>query len=209
MWLNQSAEPTALLNPTTARLHAVTNIDYNAKGQRTQIDYGTSDGKLISTIYNYDPYTFRLIHLYTRRGVDPLTRESVEFTDDCENPQSSTIATPDVPPPGKPCGLQNVHYTYDPIGNITQIRDDAQDRVFHSNTCVLPGAEYRYDALYRLMAASGREHKGDDQQYGWDDSCVLCPRFPTTARRCRTTLRRIATTRSVISCRWGITRGAI
>ena len=30
----------------------------------------------------------------------------------------------------RPCGLQNLHYTYDPVGNITHIRDDAQEQVF-------------------------------------------------------------------------------
>ena len=37
-WL-QTAEPTALLEPTTANLKAVTDIDYDAKGQRLRIEY--------------------------------------------------------------------------------------------------------------------------------------------------------------------------
>ena len=39
-WLNESAEPAGMLDPGTADLHAVTDIDYDAKGQRTLIDYG-------------------------------------------------------------------------------------------------------------------------------------------------------------------------
>ncbi|WP_226602994.1 SpvB/TcaC N-terminal domain-containing protein [Bacillus cereus] len=74
--------------------------------------------------------------------------------------------------------LQDLSYTYDPVGNISQIRDNAQDRLFHSNQCVLPGAEYRYDALYRLIAASGREHKGNGQQYDWDDSSRFVSTLP-------------------------------
>ncbi len=74
--------------------------------------------------------------------------------------------------------LQELNYTYDPVGNITQIVDNANDRVYHSNACVLPGAEYRYDALYRLIAASGREHKGDSQQNDWDDSSHYVPTLP-------------------------------
>ncbi|MBY7110689.1 toxin [Bacillus sp. 17RED48] len=66
--------------------------------------------------------------------------------------------------------LQDLNFTYDPVGNITEVHDYAQNRVFHNNQCVLPGAKYRYDALYRLIAASGREHKGNGQQYDWDDS---------------------------------------
>ena len=63
-WLGQTAEPSALLDPPSANLHAVTNIDYDAKGQRTRIDYG--NGAL--TEYTYDDQTFRLIHLKTSRA---------------------------------------------------------------------------------------------------------------------------------------------
>ena len=42
----------------------VTDIDYDAKGQRTLIDYGNG----VRTTYAYDPLTFRLTHLRTRRG---------------------------------------------------------------------------------------------------------------------------------------------
>ncbi|MDH4135459.1 MAG: RHS repeat-associated core domain-containing protein [Anaerolineae bacterium] len=140
----------------------VTNINYNAKGQRTRIDYATKDGKLISTSYTYDRETFRLTHLYTRRGVDPVTRQGVTFTDDCDNPQPPppTIAPPEELSEGKSCGLQNLHYTYDPAGNITHIRDDAQQTIYFRNQRVEPSAEYTYDAIYRLIEATGREHLG-------------------------------------------------
>ncbi|GHO82382.1 SpvB/TcaC N-terminal domain-containing protein [Dictyobacter formicarum] len=135
VWLNQSVEPMVLLDPTTASLHAVTNIDYDAKGQLVLLQYGNGS----ETRHDYEPDTFRLRQLKTTRTSDGAL-------------------------------LQDLNYTYDPVGNITQIVDNANDRVYHSNACVLPGAEYRYDALYRLLAASGREHKGNGQQYDWDDS---------------------------------------
>ncbi|TNJ64555.1 toxin [Paenibacillus hemerocallicola] len=74
--------------------------------------------------------------------------------------------------------LQDLNYTYDPVGNVTQIRDNVQDLVFHNNRCVLPGAKYRYDALYRLIAASGREHRGNGRQYDGDDSSRFVPMLP-------------------------------
>ena len=161
-WLNQNAAPTSALDPATANLHAVTNIDYDAKGQRTRIDHATVDGTLISTSYAYDRETFRLIHLYTRRGVDPATQQGVTFTDDCENPQPPPpgIAAPELPPQGKWCGLQNLYYTYDPAGNVTHLRDDAQQTIYFRNKRVEPEAEYTYDATYRLLEATGREHLG-------------------------------------------------
>jgi RHS repeat-associated protein len=86
----------------------------------------------------------------------------VAFTADCENPNPppDTIAAPEKPPSGRACGLQNLHYTYDPAGNITHIRDDAQQTVYFRNQRVEPSNDYFYDALYRLIQADGREHLG-------------------------------------------------
>lgn len=120
----------------------VTNIDYNAKGQRERVDYGNG----ASTVYAYDLLTFRLEHLLTRRN-------PIHFPDDCPQP----------PPTGWPgCQIQNLHYTYDPVGNITHIRDDAQQRIFFANTRVEPSASYTYDPTYRLIEATGREHLGQN-----------------------------------------------
>jgi RHS repeat-associated protein len=162
VWLNQDAEPVTVLDPTSADLHAVTDIDYNAKGQRTRIDQDTVDSGRISASYIYDGETFRLTNLYTRRGVDPLTRAGMGFPGDCENPlpPPATIAAPENPPQGKGCGLQNLHYSYDPAGNVTSIRDDAQQPVYFRNQRVTASAYYTYDATYRLIEASGREHLG-------------------------------------------------
>ena len=53
--------------------------------------------------------------------------------------------------------IADLHYTYDPAGNITSIRDEAQQAQFFQNQVVEAQAEYVYDALYRLIAATGRE----------------------------------------------------
>ncbi|MBD1930315.1 MULTISPECIES: SpvB/TcaC N-terminal domain-containing protein [Cyanophyceae] len=108
----------------------IKNIDYDAKGQRQLIRYGND----VVTTYEYDDKTFRLILLRTERG-NPFTAD-------------------------RPKGIQNLFYTYDPVGNITEIRDDAQQTVFFNNAMVTPRNQYVYDALYRLIQAKGREHKG-------------------------------------------------
>ena len=177
VWLERSVEPVSLLDPAGEATSpvGVTNIDYDAKGQRTLIDYKTQERTVIRTTYSYDNETFRLTQLYTRRGVDPDTAQGVSFVDDCENPNTpppDLIAAPEKPPLGKACGLQNLHYTYDPAGNITHIRDDAQQTIYFKNKRVEPSNDYTYDALYRLIQASGREHLG---QQGNGD-----PNPPTT-----------------------------
>jgi len=139
-WLSQPVEPAGWLDPRGADLHAVTNIDYDAKGQRKLVEYGNG----VRTTYGYDPLTFRLVHLLTVR--DPKA-----FPDDC----------PDPPKAGwRGCQVQSLHYAYDPAGNIASIRDQAQQTVYFQNQRVDPSAEYTYDAAYRLVEATGREHLG-------------------------------------------------
>jgi RHS repeat-associated protein len=59
--------------------------------------------------------------------------------------------------------LQDLIYTYDPVGNITEIKDDAQQTVFFNNAAVDPGCKYYYDAIYRLKKVIGREHAGQNR----------------------------------------------
>ncbi len=68
--------------------------------------------------------------------------------------------------------LQNLYYTYDAVGNITHIEDHAIPTIFYNNFTIEPVSEYTYDALYRLIEATGREcHEsliyGDKDN--WDD----------------------------------------
>jgi RHS repeat-associated protein len=54
--------------------------------------------------------------------------------------------------------LQDLEYEYDEMGNITKIKDKAQEVVFFNNQQVNPTQTFEYDALYRLTKATGREH---------------------------------------------------
>jgi RHS repeat-associated protein len=67
--------------------------------------------------------------------------------------------------------LQDLSYTYDPMGNITFIRDAAQEDIFFKNQVVSPSNNYTYDAIYRLIGADGREHIGQlaQPQTSWND----------------------------------------
>jgi RHS repeat-associated protein len=125
-----SYNPASLLDRLDCRLRGaaetttfIAELDYNARGQRTLISYGNGS----SSAYAYDPLTFRLVTLTTRRGAQ---------------------------------SAQDLRYTYDPVGNPTLILDHAQQLVFFRNRVVAPSASYAYDALYRLIKATGREHLG-------------------------------------------------
>jgi RHS repeat-associated protein len=107
----------------------------------TKIDYDAKGQRILidygndtSTTYAYDPLTFRLMNLVTSRPAFPANQETV----------------------------QDLSYTYDPIGNVTHIQDDAdiQNVVFFFNQRVDPSAAYTYDPIYRLIQASGRKQLG-------------------------------------------------
>jgi hypothetical protein len=53
--------------------------------------------------------------------------------------------------------LQDLNYSYDPVGNITQVVDNAQQTHYFDNSVVEPTGTFQYDALYRLVNATGRE----------------------------------------------------
>jgi RHS repeat-associated protein len=114
----------------------LTNIDYDAKGQRTRVDYGNG----ASTTYHYDPETFHLTQLHSTRPGNTDGTAPRLFVD--------------------PTVIQDLHYTYDPAGNITSIDDAALKTIFFDNQQVVPRASYTYDATYRLIEAAGREHVG-------------------------------------------------
>jgi RHS repeat-associated protein len=125
-----------MLRGATTATPFVTNIDYDAKGQRTLVHYANG----AETTYTYDDKTFRLINLKTTRNQS-------------QNGLSSQIFN-------NTASVQDLHYTYDPAGNITRIEDAALVTIFHNGQQVEPICDYTYDAVYRLIEARGREHIG-------------------------------------------------
>ena len=124
------------LQGTAVATAFVTNINYNSKGQRELIAYENG----ATTTYTYDPLTFRLANLKTIRPDNPDVTASQLFED-------VTV-------------VQDLYYTYDPVGNITRIEDAAVKTVVHNGEQVEPLNNYTYDAIYRLIEAQGREHIG-------------------------------------------------
>ena len=125
----------------------VTDLRYDARGQRTLVVYGNGT----RTSYAYDPLTFRLTRLRTERAADGHLH-------------------------------QDLRYTFDPAGNITEIRDRAQPVVFTSNAAVSADQRFSYDALYRLVHAEGREHGSQGQPIADDFVPRAAPDDPTGLR---------------------------
>ena len=133
---------------------AIRRIDYDAKGQRTRIQYGDPKGDILTTTrYDYDPHTFRLVQLRTTRHEYEPNPAFPAFRSNLKDEQV----------------LQQLLYTYDPSGNITEIEDQAYEPVFFKNQQVEPRSQYEYDAQYQLISATGRENyyaNGAPKGYG-------------------------------------------
>ena len=54
--------------------------------------------------------------------------------------------------------LQDLHYQYDPVGNITRIEDLAQPVQWFAGQRIQAVSTYTYDTLYQLISATGREN---------------------------------------------------
>lgn len=63
-------------------------------------------------------------------------------------------------PPGHAQGqllISDLHYEYDPVGNILRLEDKGADPQWHNNQAATGLRGYTYDTLYRLQSATGRE----------------------------------------------------
>jgi len=147
--LNRAVEVTApdnsVLHPGYNEANLLERIDVNLQGAAAvttvvdNIDYNAKAERVLiaygngtRTTYDYDPETFRLVSLTTTRPSFPADEQVV----------------------------QDLSYTYDPLANITSIRDDALQTIYFRNRRVEPSADYTYDAAGRLIEARGREHLG-------------------------------------------------
>lgn len=116
----------------------IRDVQHNAKGQQISIVYGNG----CKATFRYDPLTSRLQSLVSRR--DPA-----QFPTD--DPQSPVWGWPG-------SQIQNLNYFYDASGNISGIRDDAQQIVFFRGVKVEPSQDFTYDSFSRLVQATGREY---------------------------------------------------
>jgi len=80
--------------------------------------------------------------------------------------------------------LMDCLYTYDPMGHVLQIEDQAVPDTFFDNQQISATSHYVYDALYRLIKASGREKKqslAPNEQGYWNDFTFMQEMNPGSA----------------------------
>ena len=113
----------------------IQNIRYNAKGQKEKLEL--CNGTV--TEYEYDSATLRVRQIFT--SLPPPKKNFPAYRSHLNDKRV----------------FQQLLYTYDPVGNVTEVEDQAYEPVYFSGQMVEPRSLYEYDALYRLIKATGRE----------------------------------------------------
>lgn len=88
-------------------------------------------GNGLRTTYNYEASTLRLSGIFSQTGSLPSLKV-----------------------------IQDIAYTYDPVGNVTCTRDSSMNVIFNNNQKVDPVSRYTYDSFYHLIQCTGRQHPG-------------------------------------------------
>jgi RHS repeat-associated protein len=148
----------------TGRPEAVYKPRYNERGLLTSEELTVGPAKT-DAIKNLS-YNEKGQRLQIRYGNNVAT----DYTYDTETFRLLTLVSTR---PNKPT-LQNLSYTYDPGGNITEIFDAAVPTEFFNGAAIEPRKRFVYDALYQLIEATGREHAGQ-LNFGARDNWNDCP----------------------------------
>jgi hypothetical protein len=137
-----TAPDTSIITPTYNEANFLNQLDVNIQGTVSKttfvknIDYNEK-GKRVGILFGNDVKTAYTYDEKTFRLIQILTTG-----------KNGTDL------------LQKLSYTFDPIGNIASVKDEAQQTFYFNNAAVDPSGDYAYDAIYRLIAATGREHIG-------------------------------------------------
>jgi len=130
----------------------ISDIVYDAQGKRTRVTYGNG----VISNYTYDACTQQLLRSVTTRTIaDPAEENAL---------------------------LQDIYYTYDPVGHTISTLDNNASVVFHKNQKMEPYNRYLYDPLYRIVRATGRTLPGLNKQErnGAINVSIPLPKIPDT-----------------------------
>ncbi len=165
-----AAEFDALSRPRRKTHHdgSVTESTYNAAGllETILVSQAAAPAETIVANINYDEKGQRQ-HVLYGNGI------STTYDYDAATFRLTHLAS------SKADGeiLQDLYYSYDPVGNISSLEDKSVPVVFFNNQKVEARARYTYDPLYRLTEAEGREHAGQAIDFGpednWQDQSFL------------------------------------
>ncbi len=153
----------SVLTPAYDEANQLASLQLQVTGQAAAMfltgqDYNAKGQRLsaahgngVTVQYGYDPASFRLTSLVTvaPAGAGPGTQ-----------------------------AIQDLHYTYDAVGNVVHIGDGAQQLAFFANAVVPPDCDFSYDGLNQLVRATGRELAAGNGAIRTDADLDVIPQLP-------------------------------
>ncbi|WP_160717882.1 SpvB/TcaC N-terminal domain-containing protein [Chitinophaga solisilvae] len=137
----------------TAPDNSVVSYSYNYQGLLTAVNLKTSEGTATAVVKSISYNAANL-----RTAITYGNNTNTVFT--YEDTTNRLIRLLTLRTGQQPATMQDIAYTYDPVGNSTRTRDNSIEVIFSNNQQVDPLQDYNYNALYQLTTASGRQHPG-------------------------------------------------
>jgi len=180
--LIHDSQPTSIIN----------NVDYNASGQITKIEYGNG----VTSDYTYNPQTLRLSDLLTKNAQNQTLQQyhyefdnagNVESITDSVNTNTQSFLYDDLDRLTQATGSYGAHtFEYNPIGNMTRknnaILNYSDPNHPHAVTRYQAGSEvinYQYDANGNMT------NRGNDTiSYDFDNRPIRMQRTTTSGGTC-------------------------
>lgn len=155
--------------------------DYYAAGWLAWTTLTLAGAPLATPVVSRAVYSAEGRRVSAQLGGGVLAQRSYEET----TGRLLTVATSRI---GDGKALQQIRYVYDPVGNITCAEDATVPLVFCDQARIEPRQAYTYDAIYRLLQATGRENPGigaSTYRTGFKQSVYtpLCPQNAFDATR--------------------------
>lgn len=165
----------------------VTDVQYDSKGRRASIAYGNGT----ETTYSYDPLTFRLTRLTTKRGSDVLQDMAYRY-----DPLGNIIAIEDEAQDAIISGNQSLdtlrEYTYDSMARLVSATGREHIAQVHAEQLNAPSGlelpsvndtagvkpyeeRWLYDAIGNIARWEHLGHKNWTRDYSYDEHDPLAP----------------------------------
>ena len=150
------ATGTALSMTNAANVSTITAYDISASVMETRLRYAGQGAAPLTEVVTLRDVVRRADGAVLSQTAGSGVVETYAYDQRTQYLTRHSVARP----AGHPSGallISDLHYTYDPVGNILTLEDKGADPQWHDNQQATGLRLYTYDTCYRLTSATGRE----------------------------------------------------
>ncbi|MHA1053686.1 RHS repeat domain-containing protein [Enterobacter mori] len=149
-----------LTQTNAAGVTTVTAYDVSGAVRESRLRYAGTAGEPEQDVVTLTDILYRADGVVLSQTAGNGITQTYEYDPKTQRLRRHTVQRP----AGHPQGAQvisDLHYAYDPAGNILTLNEMATDAQWHRNRMTDGMRTYAYDTLYRLVSATGRERLPD------------------------------------------------